>query len=185
MAKKPVIHTRQEVARSRLFRIEALDLTFPNGTRVEYERLVSGGSNGGVLIVPMLDKDTVLLIREYAAGTEQYELVLPKGKIDNNESPLDAANRELSEEVGMAARRLTPLTAFTLAPGYMSHATHVVLAEDLYPETAEGDEPEPLEVVPWKMDSIFGLTQREDCSEARTIAALYLVQDYLGQRDKA
>jgi len=173
------------VARSRLFRIESLDLTFANGARVQYERLVSGGKHGGVLIVPMQDDNTVLLVREYAAGTEQYELALPKGRVEPDESPAEAANRELSEEIGYAAKRLTPLTAFTLAPGYMTHATHVVLAEDLYPQEAEGDEPEPLEIVPWRLDSIFGLTQREDCSEARTIAALYLVQDYFKQRGKA
>ena len=130
----------------------------------------------------MQDDSTVLLVREYAAGTEQYELALPKGRIEADENPVDAANRELSEEIGLAARRLTLLTAFTLAPGYMSHATHVVLAEDLYPQEAEGDEPEPLEVVPWKLDQLYGLTQREDCSEARSIAALYLARDYLEQR---
>lgn len=181
MKQKPVIHSRQEVARSRLFRVESLEITFSNGTEVQYERLVSSG-NGAVLIIPMQDDDTVLLVREYAAGTEQYELALPKGRIERGENPVDAANRELSEEVGMAARRLTLLTAFTLAPGYMSHATHVVLAEELYPEEAEGDEPEPLEVVPWKLDQLYGLTQREDCSEARSIAALYLARDYLAQR---
>ncbi|HID81912.1 MAG TPA: ADP compounds hydrolase NudE [Chromatiales bacterium] len=181
MKKKPVIHSRLEVARSRLFRIESLEITFPNGIEVQYERLISSG-NGAVLIIPMQDDSTVLLVREYAAGTEQYELALPKGRIEADENPVDAANRELSEEIGLAARRLTLLTAFTLAPGYMSHATHVVLAEDLYPQEAEGDEPEPLEVVPWKLDQLYGLTQREDCSEARSIAALYLARDYLEQR---
>ena len=181
MSKKPVIHSRQEVARTRLFRVEALELTFSNGTRVEYERLVSS-SDGAVLVVPMRDENTVLLVREYAAGTERYELALPKGRIEPDEDPVEAANRELSEEIGLAARQLTLLTAFTLAPGYMTHATHIVLAEDLYPEEAEGDEPEPLEVVPWNMSELYGLTQREDCSEARSIAALYLARDYLQNR---
>lgn len=184
MPEKPVIHTRKEIARSRLFRIESLELTFSNGAEVQYERLISN-SNGGVLIIPMQDESTVLLVREYSAGTERYELGLPKGRMEPGELPVEAANRELSEEIGLAARRLTHLTAFTLAPGYMSHATQVVLAEDLYPETAEGDEPEPLEVVPWKLSQLYGLTQREDCSEARSVAALYLARDYLQQRGKS
>jgi ADP-ribose diphosphatase len=182
--KKPVIHTRQEVARSRLFRVEALELTFSNGTEAQYERLVSSG-RGAVLVVPMRDADNVLLIREYAAGTENYELALPKGRMEPGETPEEAANRELAEEIGMAARKLTWLTAFTLAPGYMSHATQIVLAEDLYPEEAEGDEPEPLEIIPWRIDQLYGLTQREDCSEARSIAALYLARDFLQQRNPA
>jgi ADP-ribose diphosphatase len=48
----------------------------------------------------MLDDDTVLMIYEYSSGTHRYELALTKGKIDAGESPLEAANRELIEEIG-------------------------------------------------------------------------------------
>jgi len=51
-----------------------------------YERLARGRSNGAVLIVPLLDDETVLLIREYSAGVHRYELGLPKGKVDVGES---------------------------------------------------------------------------------------------------
>jgi ADP-ribose diphosphatase len=45
-------------------------------------------SCGAVLVVPMLDDDTVLMIYEYSGGTHRYELALTKGKIDAGESPL-------------------------------------------------------------------------------------------------
>jgi ADP-ribose diphosphatase len=54
-----------------------------------------------------------------------------------------------------------------------------VLARELYDAKLEGDEPEPLEVVPWRLDRLYELALREDCTEARSIAALYLVRDYL------
>ena len=60
-----------------------------------------------------------------------------------------AANRELMEEIGYGARKLRTLSRMTLAPGYFSHVTDVILAEDLYPQRATGDEPEPIDVVPW------------------------------------
>lgn len=182
-SKLPVIRNRQTVASSRLFHIESMDMTFSNGVERQYERLVPKG-HGAVLVIPMQDENTVLMIREYSAGTEDYQLVLPKGKIEADEPALVAANRELAEEIGFAANKLTPLGSFSISPGYMSHRTQIVLAEDLYPKIAEGDEPEPLEVVPCDMDNIFELTQREDCSEARTIAALYLAKDILSRRVK-
>lgn len=178
----PVIHNRRKIAESRLFSIESLDLTFSNGEQRTYERLVPGGY-GAVLIVAMKDADTVLMIREYCAGTEDYQLVLPKGRIEANESAIDAANRELAEEIGHAGKTLTSLGKLTVSPGYMAHATEVVLAEDLFLQSAEGDEPEPLEVVPCSLNDVYQLSQRADCTEARTIAALYLSRDYLTTRD--
>ncbi|MDX9768379.1 MAG: ADP compounds hydrolase NudE [Ectothiorhodospiraceae bacterium] len=176
MRQKPRILNSRMVAESRLFRVEELELEFANGVSTRYERLVGSG-RGAVLIVPMLDAGTVLLIREYAAGTDRYELALPKGRIESGEDLLDAANREIMEEVGYGAHRLTHLTSFTVAPGYLSHVTHVVLAEDLYERRLPGDEPEPIEVVPWTLDRLSELLAREDCSEARSIAALFMVRD--------
>ena len=128
MREKPSILHTETLATTRLFRIEQLDLRFANGTEVRYERLV-GTAAGAVLIVPMLDDDTVLLIREYAAGVDRYELGLPKGRVEAGEEVLDAANREIMEEIGYGAHQLHLLSAMTMAPGYVGHLTHVVLAE--------------------------------------------------------
>ncbi len=181
MSRKPVITRTETIARTRLFRVEQVGLRFANGREVSYERLKSS-AGGAVMVVPMLDDSTVLLIREYAAGVERYELALPKGRIEEGESPIEAANREIMEEIGYGARRLTHLKSVTLAPGYFSHATHVVLAQELYPERREGDEPEAIEVVPWSLDRLTELCAREECTEARSIAALFLVREQLADR---
>ena len=95
---------------------------------------------------------------------------------------LEAANRELMEEAGYGARELTHLRDITLAPVYMSHATHLVLARDLYPQRLAGDEPEELEIVPWKLDDIGQLILREEFSEGRSVAALFIVREWLKQQ---
>ena len=176
--KKPTIHQKRIVASSRLFNIEQLDLEFSNGEKRQYERLASRG-NGAVLIVPLLDEDTVLLIREYAGGTDRYELGLPKGKVEKGEEILCAANREIMEEVGYESANLVVLKALSLAPQYMQHFTHIVLAQNLSPRREVGDEPEELEVVPWKLSELDTLFEREDFTEARSIAALYLAKKHL------
>ncbi len=184
MAKKPQILSVKTVAKTRLFQVEALELEFSNGVTVEYERLKTS-PYGAVLAVPMLDDDTVLLIREYATGVDRYELALPKGRIEKGEDVIAAAEREMMEEVGYGARELTLLTTLTSAPGYSSQQTHIVLAEALYEQRLPGDEPEAIEVVPWRISQLGALLQRDDCSEARSIAALYLVRDLLAQRRAA
>ena len=182
--KTPTITACKVVAQSRLFRIEQLDITFTNGVEVIYERL-KGSSNGGVLVVALQKDNSFLMVREYGVGVEGYELMFPKGRIENNEPIEEAANRELQEEVGFAAGKLTLVKTMTLAPGYMGHLTHIVLAEDLYPARLEGDEPEPLEVVSWDVDNIDELAMQVDVTEARTIAAAYIVKALLEQRHAA
>ncbi len=163
-------------------RRERLELEFSNGVRRTYSRLITHGL-GAVIVVPMLDRDTVLLAREYACGLHHYELGLPKGRIEKGEPALDAANRELKEEIGYGARDLREINAFSLAPGYMTHLTHIILAQDLYEEKLEGDEPEALDVVPWPMADLQSLAEREDCTEGRSIAALYFARDYLNNEN--
>ncbi|MFQ5470204.1 MAG: ADP compounds hydrolase NudE [Gammaproteobacteria bacterium] len=176
MREKPKILNTETLARTRIFHVEKLDLEFSNGTRVEYERLRSK-SGGAVLVVPMLDEETVLMIREYAAGVGRYELALPKGRVEKDESLVDAANRELMEEIGYGANQLRQISSLTVAPGYMGHTTHVILAENLFERKLQGDEPEEIEVVPWKLSQIQELLTLDDCTEARSIAALFLVRD--------
>jgi ADP-ribose diphosphatase len=178
MPEKPVILDSRIVAESRIFRIERLALRFSNGTRTEYERLV-GSAYGAVLIVPVLDAETLLLIREYAAGTERYELGFPKGRVEQGEDLLAAADRELMEEVGYGARRLEHIDSLSLAPGYLSHTTHIILARDLYPKRLPGDEPEEIEVIPWALKDLRTLIARDDFSEGRSIAALFLAREIL------
>ncbi len=174
----PVIHARRERRPADLFRVEQLDLEFANGEHRTYERLISRGV-GAVIVVAMPDDDHVLLIREYACGVHRYELGLPKGRLEPGESYTEGANRELQEECGYAARSLTELGHLTLAPGYMTHRTHVILARDLYVSRLPGDEPEEIEVVPWPINDLISLIRRDDCTEGRSIAALYMARDML------
>ena len=162
-------------------RAEQVDLEFSNGEKRTFERLMSSGL-GAVIIVPMQDTDTVLLVREYAVGVDRYELGLPKGRLDRDETAEQGANRELKEEIGFGARELRILTNLSVSPAYMTAMTHVVLARDLYPERLVGDEPEPLEVVPWKLSELHRLLEHAEVSDGRSIAALFVAREYLAGR---
>ena len=176
----PLITQRKQVAKSRLFAIEQVDLTFSNGEQREYERMMGSG-RGAVMVVPMLDAETILLVREYCAGTHSYEIGFPKGLIDPGESAEVAANRELKEEIGYGANSLIPIQQVMMAPAFFSAKMDIFLAQDLYPEQLVGDEPEPLEVVPWKLNDCHNLLAQPDFNEARSIAALMLIKVHLNE----
>ncbi len=180
--RQPEILSVRTAARSRLFHIEAVELRFANGTVREFERVAGSTTPGSVIIVPLLDADTLLLVREYAVGVERYELSLPMGHLQHQESAVQAANRELIEETGFGARNLKRILTLALAPGILSYRMEVVLATGLYPARRDGDEPEPLEVVAWPVDRIDELPVSGDISDARTLAALFIVRKALAQR---
>ncbi len=175
MHKKPKVSNIKNIATTKFFNIQSIDVEFSNGEKRQYERL-KPSCESAVLVVPMLDDNAVLMIYEYSGGTDKYELTLVKGKIDEGESTFEAANRELIEEIGYGAKKLSFIKTMTLAPGYQSNITHIVLAQDLYRDHAKGDEPEPLEVVKHKLSDLEQLVYNKDLTEARTIAALYMAR---------
>ncbi len=176
--KPPRIDARRIVARSRIFSIEELQLRFANGAQRVYERIF-GARNESVLIVAVDADDAFLLVTEYGAGSQRYELGFPKGVLEPDEHPIEAANRELREETGFSADTLSLLRTLSVSPGYMDHHTHLILATGLTPAPLEGDEPEPPELTRWPRRNIHGLLQRPDFTEARSVAALYLANDRL------
>lgn len=179
MPDKPDILQTEIVAESKLFCIESVELAFANGAHRTYERIRGKRRLGAVMVVPVTAQNEVILVKEYVVGTESYEIGCPKGLLEYGESPLAAANRELMEEIGYGAHDLSIIKHLSTAPGYVAATLPVVLARDLYAHRLPGDEPEPLEVIHWPLADLSGLLDREDVTEARSIAALYLTQTYL------
>ncbi len=174
----PNINKRTSIAKSLLFSIEQLELTFSNGAERVYERM-EGAGRGSVMIVSLTKDNCLLLVKEYCAGTHSYELGFPKGLIDPGETAIEAANRELKEEVGFGAKQLIPLHTVAMAPAFFGGTMEIFIAKDLYPQTLPGDEPEPMELIHWPVDDYGNLLAREDFNEARSIAALMLLVDKL------
>ncbi len=174
----PIIHNKKILARSRLFQIEEVELEFEPNIVHHFERITSA-IKGAVMVVAVNEKNEIALVSEYAVGSEQYELTLPKGAIDEGEDALEAANRELAEEIGYAANKLTLLTTLKIAPAYFKFKTWVVLAQDLYLKQLEGDEPEALTLTWHSLNDVETLLQRDDFSEARSISSIFIAKSHL------
>ena len=174
----PEILDRKILARSRLFAIEELKLRFSNGVERVYERMPVRG-HPAVIVVAVNEKRELMLIREYAAGFHEVQLSLPKGAAQLGEPLEEAANREMQEEIGFGARDVRFVKRVSLAPGHMGFTINVMFAQDLYRQWLPGDEPEPLELVPWPVDRLDELIFGDQFNEARAIAALTLTRPLL------
>lgn len=178
--KLPEVGNRKVTQASRIFRIESMDLTFSNGTKATYERIIGG--RGAVMAVPF-DGEHFYLSVEYCGGTMEYGLGLVKGKIDPGESPEQAVVRELSEEIGYGAKKVTLLKdSMTVAPGMLELRMYPFLCEELYPCVHQGDEPEPINIIKLTADELKELIfdQHSALIEGRTIASLCLALRKIG-----
>ena len=122
-----------------------------------------------VAMVPY-DDECVWLVRQPREAILQFTLELPAGKIDEGESPLQTAQRELAEEIGREAEHWTEVKTYYPSSGYSDEAVHVLAATGLRECDAEADASERIEIVRWPLsdlDSAIAAT-----NDAKTIIGL-------------
>ena len=169
----PKIIKKKSIFRSKLFDIKEADIEFKNNI-LKYE-IISGTGNGAVLIVPIINND-IIFIKEYAAAVDDYMITLPKGKIDQGETIIEAANRELQEEISYKSSEIKLIKKLYLAPGYIDHITYVMVAKDLSASSLSGDEPEELEVIRVNREDVHSFLHKHDIVDSRVYAAISFIE---------
>jgi ADP-ribose diphosphatase len=134
---------------------------------------------GSVIIVPVNSDEQVYFVRQYrhAAGMELLEL--PAGTLEPNEDPLICAQREVREEIGMAASQIREIGGFYLAPGYSTEFMRVYLATELSHSPLEADADEFLSIETMSVKDALGKAEKGEFPDAKTLAALLLARPYL------
>jgi len=160
----------------RAFKIRRDHLKTPDGRETKFEIIEHGGS---VIIVPIDADGNMLFVRQYRHATGMDLLELPAGTRDGDEPFEDCAAREIREETGMEAGKLQKIGEFYLAPGYSTEFMVVYLATDLNHNPLEADDDEFLEVEKIPVAEAIQRAKRGEIPDAKSLAALLLVQSYL------
>ncbi len=168
----------QILYRGRVVTLRIDTVRLPNGRTTRREVVEH---RGAVAIVPLLDANTVLLIRQYRQAVGEVLLEIPAGTLEPDENPDLCARRELEEETGYQARQLRRLFSQYLAPGYSQEVLHVYLAEDLMPTHQHPDEDELTEIVPTPLDQIADMILQGTIKDSKTIAGLLMTLRLLGR----
>ena len=127
---------------------------------------------GAVAIVAVDADDNVALVRQRREAARKHLLELPAGTLEDGESPLQSAQRELKEETGLTGGTWRELAAFYTTPGFCREHMHLFAAEGVERGEASPEEDEDLELVDWRVDEIS--ERIGEIEDAKTLAGLLL-----------
>jgi ADP-ribose pyrophosphatase len=127
---------------------------------------------GAAAVVPFLDAQTVVLLRQYRYAARATLWEVPAGKLDRGEQPELCAARELEEETGYVARRLTRLGRILTTPGFTNEVIHLFRADELHAGVQALEADESLHPVPVKLDEALAMIDRGEIVDAKSVCAL-------------
>ena len=135
--------------------------------------------NNSVVIVPIDEGQNIVMVRQFRKAADLVLLELPAGVIDDDDSILEAARRELREETGLDAGKLVLLGEFFAAPGTLTEKLYAYYATDLYSSPLPPDEDERISLERIPYTRLMEMVDAGEVIDGITLASLLLVRKHL------
>ena len=167
----------ETIFEGQILHVEKWQVTCPNGHAAAREIVVHKGAAAGV---PVYEDGTTLLERQHRVSVDRVTLEIPAGKLDSaDEDPLECAIRELREETGLKAERMTLLTSMLTTPGFCTEKIGIYLAQGLTEGDMHLDEDEFLGVVRMPLSDAIAMIMRGEIRDSKTICGLLMARDVI------
>jgi ADP-ribose pyrophosphatase len=161
----------REIYRGKVVHLFVDTVTLPNGRTTTLEMIRHPGA---AAVIPFLDPQTILLVRQYRHAAGGFLLEVPAGKLDPGEAPERCARRETEEETGFRPGRLEKLGAILTTPGFTDEVIHLYAGFDLTRAESALEFDECLTVETRPFAEALALVERGEIQDAKTMSALLL-----------
>jgi ADP-ribose pyrophosphatase len=175
-----VINRSVTLHQGRVFNLVKENYTLETGISSEMDFIQHPGA---AAMVPMLNNQEVVLIKQYRHAIREFIWEIPAGTLDDGESPLNCARRELVEETGYSADDWHKLGTITPLPGCSDERIHIFLASHLKPAEQHLDDDELLNVHTVKLNEALQMILTGEISDGKTISGLFLASERLNKKE--
>lgn len=167
------------VFNGRLLQVYRDEVRLPNGKISNREWIKHPGA---AVVIPYLGNGQILLIKQFRYPVRQIMLELPAGKIDPDENPDQTIRRELAEETGYSAQKLTKLGLIHTCVGYSNECLHLFWADELQKCDTRPDDDELIEIIPMSINAAMNLLYQGKITDAKTIIGLFWADNIINRR---
>ncbi|MBC8664759.1 NUDIX hydrolase [Staphylococcus pseudintermedius] len=160
--------SKESIYKGKIIEVEKHKVSLPNN-ETAYREVVK--HNGAVAICALTPDQQVILVKQYRKALEQELLEIPAGKLEPGEDPESAAMRELEEETGYKAKKLTLIGEVYGTPGFSNEKISVYFADNLVEGKVNLDEDEFVEKVLYSLDDVKKAVEARTIEDAKTFIA--------------
>lgn len=162
--------------KAHLFDVKEIAVRLPDGKDKAFDLI---DIQNAITLLPIDGEQNVYFVEQFRIASRSPLLELPAGKIERGEDPAVAAQRELREEIGLAAQQIKAIGEFYMSPGYTSEYMYCFLATGLYPAPLNPDADEFINVRKIPLTEVYQLIHTGRIKDSKTLAAFALTAPYL------
>ncbi|EGQ2951485.1 NUDIX hydrolase, partial [Staphylococcus pseudintermedius] len=157
--------SKESIYKGKIIEVEKHKVSLPNN-ETAYREVVK--HNGAVAICALTPDQQVILVKQYRKALEQELLEIPAGKLEPGEDRESAAMRELEEETGYKAKKLTLIGEVYGTPGFSNEKISIYFADNLVEGKVNLDEDEFVEKVLYSLDDVKKAVEARTIEDAKT-----------------
>jgi ADP-ribose pyrophosphatase len=155
-----------EKYRCGIFRVTEDEANDPDGFQIKRSIIRHPGS---AVVMPVDEKGRMLLVRQFRLPAQKYLWEIPAGKIDDGENAFQAAQRELGEETGLAAKSWKELVTFYPSPGYVEEKMTIFVATELTQGKAHNMDDERIDCRWFTPEEVEDAIRTGEIQDAKTL----------------
>jgi ADP-ribose pyrophosphatase len=169
---------RQDIYQGRIVKLHVDTVRLPDGREASREVVKHASA---VAVIAVDDAGNILLVRQFRKPVEQLMLEIPAGIMEENEEPLNSAQRELAEETGVTAGEWEEIAAFYTAPGFTDEKIYLFMASKLVVGKTNLDEDEFIEIIKTPLQEAYDMIFTGQIVDAKSIIGIQYAFSRLNQ----
>ena len=163
--------SEKEIYRGNIIDVDLLTVTLPDGREATRDIVRHPGA---AAVIPLNEKGEIYMVRQFRKPLDAVSLEIPAGKLDAGEDPVICAGRELKEETGLTAEKLTFLVSLHSTPGFSDEVIHLFAATGLKEGDSCADEDEFITTEKYSVAELIDMVLKGKITDAKSMIGILL-----------